>query len=265
MMHRGVPAARRPFRVAGGFGLVELLVVIAIIAILAAILFPVFAQARERARAITCLSNLKQTGTALMMYVQDYDETNPPMRNLPDTGWRDNWADFNNPAYPGQTPNFLGSLSPYTKNDKIYGCPSAPNVTSGTPGNQAVTPVSRSSYLGNAVVMHRSIAAIPNPADIVYVQELFDARGMAFLRPRVNNGARTDYRWWYFPRPGQTDIWNYTEIHFKGGNVLFCDGHAKHLNVKFMRSKLFGLVDAAGNDRGVEPGAAYNQRWVPLF
>lgn len=60
-----------------GFTLIELLVVIAIIAILAAILFPVFAQARERARAISCLSNLKQIGTATSMYVQDYDETYP--------------------------------------------------------------------------------------------------------------------------------------------------------------------------------------------
>src|SRR5437763_5721261 len=58
-----------------GFTLIELLVVIAIIAILAAILFPVFAQAREKARAISCISEQKQIGTAAMMYVQDYDET----------------------------------------------------------------------------------------------------------------------------------------------------------------------------------------------
>src|SRR5262245_11941185 len=61
-----------------GFTLIELLVVIAIIAILAAILFPVFAQARAKARQATCLSNLKQLSTAFMMYVQDYDETYPP-------------------------------------------------------------------------------------------------------------------------------------------------------------------------------------------
>src|SRR5262245_17249917 len=60
-----------------GFTLIELLVVIAIIAILAAILFPVFAQAREKARTITCLNQAKQMGTALAMYVQDYDETLP--------------------------------------------------------------------------------------------------------------------------------------------------------------------------------------------
>ena len=59
------------------FTLIELLVVIAIIAILAAILFPVFAQAREKARAVSCLSNLKQIGLACMMYVQDYEETYP--------------------------------------------------------------------------------------------------------------------------------------------------------------------------------------------
>lgn len=64
-----------------GFTLIELLVVIAIIAILAAILFPVFARARENARKSSCQSNLKQIGTGLMMYVQDYDETFPTERN----------------------------------------------------------------------------------------------------------------------------------------------------------------------------------------
>src|SRR5579859_6644071 len=86
------------------FTLIELLVVIAIIAILAAILFPVFAQAREKARAATCLSNQKQIGLAIMMYVQDYDETFPMDQydtsapgGVPDDNTLRFWTDF---VYP---------------------------------------------------------------------------------------------------------------------------------------------------------------------
>src|ERR1700760_715372 len=90
------------------FTLIELLVVIAIIAILAAILFPVFAQAREKARAISCLSNLKQIGTGMMMYTQDYDE------NLC-------------PPFVGATgPNaqtWDRLVQPYLKNTAITQCP----------------------------------------------------------------------------------------------------------------------------------------------
>jgi prepilin-type N-terminal cleavage/methylation domain-containing protein/prepilin-type processing-associated H-X9-DG protein len=76
---------RNTVRARAGFTLIELLVVIAIIAILAAILFPVFAQAREKARAISCLSNCKQIGTGFMMYLQDYDE------NFPVSTWDNGW------------------------------------------------------------------------------------------------------------------------------------------------------------------------------
>jgi prepilin-type N-terminal cleavage/methylation domain-containing protein/prepilin-type processing-associated H-X9-DG protein len=97
------------------FTLIELLVVIAIIAILAAILFPVFAQARERARAISCVSNLKQIGLGLMMYSQDYDETLPvafPSMNGINGG--------DNTVVPLES-----LLEPYIKNSQVWACPSS--------------------------------------------------------------------------------------------------------------------------------------------
>jgi prepilin-type N-terminal cleavage/methylation domain-containing protein len=106
-----------------GFTLIELLVVIAIIAILAAILFPVFAQAREKARQTTCLSNNKQIGLGFMMYVQDYDETFPPSRittTKNDTSGR---------SWPWSV-----TILPYIKNYDVYTCPS-----NNTPADQNAT------------------------------------------------------------------------------------------------------------------------------
>src|SRR5215216_6162625 len=93
-----------------GFTLIELLVVIAIIAVLAAILFPVFAQAREKARQTACLSNAKQIGTAVMLYAQDYDD-HPPLWfwEVPKVG----------PVY------WHYWLKPYVKNLQVFICPSA--------------------------------------------------------------------------------------------------------------------------------------------
>src|SRR5690348_9953402 len=125
-MNTRIPSRRQAIRSRNGFTLIELLVVIAIIAILAAILFPVFAQAREKARQISCLSNFKQTNLGIQMYIQDYDETMVPS----DTGgcfplvigWGFGTPDM---VYPML-------IQPYIKNWSIFRCPSDPNENDAT-------------------------------------------------------------------------------------------------------------------------------------
>src|SRR6266498_1636350 len=151
------------------FTLIELLVVIAIIAILAAILFPVFAQAREKARQASCLSNLKQVGNALMMYQQDYDEVWPPSYY------------YRNPTAGGSLDatgieSWSGFTQPYIKSWRIFVCPSdkigglpptnfdlrGNNLGAGIPGgavsftpNLQDTQAPRLSYTANELVMPR--------------------------------------------------------------------------------------------------------------
>jgi prepilin-type N-terminal cleavage/methylation domain-containing protein/prepilin-type processing-associated H-X9-DG protein len=121
---------QRQRRRAIGFTLIELLVVIAIIAILAAILFPVFAQARDKARMATCLSNMRQCGTAFMMYVQDYDETFPYIR------FRNAGA-----AKNLHTITWKNAIRPYVKSLDVYACPSNPfsRTIPGMPGAEPNT------------------------------------------------------------------------------------------------------------------------------
>ena len=108
-----------------GFTLIELLVVIAIIAILAAILFPVFAQAREKARATTCLNNEKQMGTGLLQYEQDYDEALPYI-----------WYGSNGGgSAPGGNYKWMDAVYPYIKSDAVFNCPDAPEKVVNAQGN----------------------------------------------------------------------------------------------------------------------------------
>ncbi len=107
----GQLSARR--HAARGFTLIELLVVIAIIAILAAILFPVFAKAREKARQASCTSNLKQAGLAVMQYIQDYDERFPMVRSYNSSN--------------GHYYDWRMEIQPYMKNTKVLACPSNNN------------------------------------------------------------------------------------------------------------------------------------------
>jgi prepilin-type N-terminal cleavage/methylation domain-containing protein len=116
----------RPMR--QGFTLIELLVVIAIIAILAAILFPVFAQAREKARQSVCSSNLKQLGNAQQMYLQDYDEqffVRPRDPSIPNRYWQEDWWPFLLIPYIKMKPSDIQGTR-----DNFFSCPSNPIVMS---------------------------------------------------------------------------------------------------------------------------------------
>jgi prepilin-type N-terminal cleavage/methylation domain-containing protein len=165
-----------------GFTLIELLVVIAIIAILAAILFPVFAKARDSARKTSCASNMRQLGLALQMYAQDYDETlpgQPQPYTLPD------FLAENAPR------NWCRDLFPYYKNRQLLLCPSA--VDSGWDGK------AKTSYMVNGVASRDkglALAAIPNPAEIVFIEECAYFGPFSIGRPHdFGNGT---YQWWHY-------------------------------------------------------------------
>ncbi len=174
-----------------GFTLIELLVVIAIVAILAAILSPVFSAVREKARATTCISNMRQQGLAMLQYVQDYDGTYMPMAQ-----WK-------------------SRLDPYMRNRDLFKCPSRPQLP---------------WYYGHGINLgcqHSSVivrgipeaneALIANPAQKIAVVEW----------DRCNAGAPCGPHGLF--HGGATCYWSVCRIHLRGSNLLFADGHVKWL------------------------------------
>ncbi len=178
-----------------GFTLIELLVVIAIIAILAAILFPVFAKARDKARQTSCLSNMKQLGLAFMMYAQDNDETFPTRRwDMISYDWGYSWL---NP--------FL-SMEPYIKSRNIMFCPSDPggsNISFKNATDSTGKP-NGTSYAMNAYCYDAKLASAVEPSSTFMLYE--------GLTPQyVLDSVPTQFM----------------RRHTGGANVAFIDGHAK--------------------------------------
>ena len=222
IQEKALPRRRR-----GAFTLIELLVVIAIIAILAAILFPVFAQAREKARQAACLSNTKQIGLGLMQYVQDYDETMPlpgyfPNRTAPE-------------PYAGRR-SWRSDIQPYIKNTGVFQCPSYRFPNSFTPevradfkdslDEQAGIPL---GYAGSLFWAHqnfapngRAIAEVTRPASIIAAME----SRYAF----ADMGTWTVEWTWNGPFKGVATGQGAYITHTGKSNWIFFDGHVKAIN-----------------------------------
>lgn len=210
-----------------GFTLIELLVVVAIISLLAAILFPVFARARESARRASCLSNMKQIGLATMMYTQDYDEKYPTV-----------WMITTQPYPAGVTWNSAAWYWPqllyaYTKSMQIFHCPSSPNTAESA---------YHDNYGANGLIFRDppyrsplSLAAVEEPASTYMITDSGDYRVWI---PSIMSGAGN----YFLPGQGYSggiscgsgvSVAYKSDCesgrHFNGINVAFADGHAKWL------------------------------------
>lgn len=212
-----------------GFTLIELLVVIAIIAILAAILFPVFAKAREKARQTSCISNHKQVATAWTMYLQDYDERGIPYSSNGGSGgiafvW-----------------NIL--VQPYIKNKQVYSCPSNANDIamaynfvlggSGTPLSSVPLPAQTPNF-ADANGLSSSVTANKNQCLAFLVPAgaipYHDGRRLSFPDDTVQTKANG----WTGDRTGRI----FASLHSDGANYAFCDGHVKWMHFVFDNTRL---------------------------
>jgi prepilin-type N-terminal cleavage/methylation domain-containing protein/prepilin-type processing-associated H-X9-DG protein len=221
-----------------GFTLIELLVVIAIIAILAAILFPVFGRARENARRSACSSNLKQIGLGLVQYAQDNDERMPMWtRNTAGTELEPDANQF----MTGRN-NAFKSIQPYLKNTQVYACPSGIPSTTASPTDYRPNEYSDTNYVLNGPALEIHIAAYPSPSELVFVHEKPTRSNVLEVRPfavRYTQGKKFQ-QWTNFINGQQ---W-FSNNHFEGGNLLYVDGHVKWMKNSALRARMFGLGPA---------------------
>jgi prepilin-type N-terminal cleavage/methylation domain-containing protein/prepilin-type processing-associated H-X9-DG protein len=195
-----------------GFTLIELLVVIAIIAILAAILFPVFAKAREKARQTSCLSNLKEISLAMLMYAQDYDErlTKCRMGDPAGGGWQ---------SPPTTCWRWYEEIAPYIKNTQILSCPSYP-------GQGAFGFLGYGLNLAIGGADHLPLAQIAKPSETLLLCDI--------------NG---DFVEWLPSFAGNPCNGNAPLRHNGGLNIAWCDGHAKWMQQTALIAGQNGNVD----------------------
>jgi len=253
-----------------GFTLIELLVVIAIIAILAAILFPVFAQARDKARGATCQSNLKQQGMSLMMYAGDYDETYPQANVLVQTTWGPKyWQTYAYvpPVNPGDEFFWANAIQPYVKSQAIFGCPST-----------GTTSKVNLSYTFNGLYSEQIMAAIAVPAQSPAVWEGLGKSPYATyaLASPTLECINPDAPCKYVPtKPGCSYEINGEKsylygsegyIHGQGLHMCFADGHVK-LRLLGPLGSSYDMDWSAtpNNDRKTQPWYGYTSYGSSYF
>jgi prepilin-type N-terminal cleavage/methylation domain-containing protein/prepilin-type processing-associated H-X9-DG protein len=191
-------------RSARGFTLIELLIVIVILAVLSAVLFPVLAQARERVRRASCLSNGRQLGLAFLQYAQDFDEYFPLTEHAGD--------DF----------TWTQTIDPYLRNKQVFRCPSDLSAN----WSAAVTP-RKTSYFLNAYMPgtgpYGKLSSVASPANVVYIAESADINTGDHFHPTRWGGA-TNFAW-NAARDETTEI--ALRRHQEGFNAVYADGHSK--------------------------------------
>jgi len=218
----------------GGFTLIELLVVIAIIAILAALLLPALARAKEKARNVTCLSNLKQWGLAFQMYAEDNDDQVPEEGNvvvpIANNQNADAWYNRISPQIDQPSLVSLYSTAPPTPplpaSKTIYSCPTAPKpVFTPSPGRayfmygmNGRLCINRSTRAGPPPIPNTKMTGIVNPSDTVFVGEVDGNSPSASSGPNISQSNVT--RWYAIAR------------HSGRGDFAMCDGGARSVPYK---------------------------------